>query len=59
MFLSILDDVLPKRADWMVCALVLGIALWGAALDVLSMDAPQVAGPEGQLRQIALTANGK
>jgi hypothetical protein len=41
----------------MLCVLVLAIALWGAALDVLSMDARQIAGFERQLPEITLTAN--
>ena len=53
MFLRFLNNVVLN--DWMLGILVLFIALWGAVLDVKSMDNPQIAAAKLQLEQVALT----
>jgi hypothetical protein len=55
MFLR-MNDAMHARPDWMLCALVLAIALWGAVLDVKSMGDPQTAATPPQLEQVASTA---
>jgi hypothetical protein len=61
MFHRVLSDAVYARPqpDWMLCALVLAIALWGAVLDIQSMEDQQIAAEQPRLEQAALTADGK
>ena len=57
MFLRFLNNHVLN--DWMLGILVLFIALWGIALDVLSVGDRQIAADQPRLEQVALTDHGK
>jgi hypothetical protein len=57
MFLRFLNNHVLN--DWMLGILVLFIALWGIALDVLSVGDRQIAAERPRLEQVALTDHGK